>query len=245
MEKKDIICVIPARSGSKGVPNKNILSIAGFPLLAFSIAAAKNCKFISRIIVSTDSQEYAEIATDLGAEVPFIRPKDISGDQSTDLEFFKHLISFIESNESFVPDYLVHLRPTTPLRDPSILDLALNEFVGSTFSALRSCHSMSESAYKSFEVEDGKLKRIFSQDPDVEGSNFSRQTFPITYEANGYVDIVRSENIVQNGKLHGSNVKAFLTERAYEIDQESDLEYIKYLVQKEPKYLKLLGIQIL
>jgi N-acylneuraminate cytidylyltransferase len=104
---------------------------------------------------------------------------------------------------------------------------------------------MSETAYKSFEVEDGKLKRIFSRNPDVEGSNFSRQTFPITYEANGYVDIVRSENIVQNGKLHGSNVKAFLTERAYEIDQESDLEYIQYLVQKEPKYLKLLGIQIL
>ena len=94
MTKKSskIWAIIPARSGSKGVPHKNIKILAGHPLISYSIQAAKKTSCIEKIIVSTDSTDYANIAREYGAEIPFIRPKKISGDKATDIQFFKHLI---------------------------------------------------------------------------------------------------------------------------------------------------------
>ena len=92
MKVNNIVALIPARSGSKGVSNKNIRPLAGFPLIAYSIKAALKSKLIDRVIVSTDSEEYAEIAREYGAEVPFLRPSELSGDIATDKQFFKHAI---------------------------------------------------------------------------------------------------------------------------------------------------------
>lgn len=237
---KDIIALIPARSGSKGVPNKNIMLFNDMPLIAYSIAAAKKSKLIHRVIVSTDSQEYAEIAIKYGAEVPFIRPKKISNDTSTDLHFFNHALDWLKNNESFVPKFIAHLRPTTPIRDPKIIDKALTTFIDSDFSALRSCHAMSESAYKTFEIEDRKLKSIGSQTFDIESSNNIRQSFPKTYDANGYIDIVRSDMIVNHGLIHGNNVNAFITNTSYEIDSLVDIEIMEYFLKKNSKLIESL-----
>ena len=151
--KSQIYAVIPARSGSKGVPNKNVKMFAGRPLMAYSIAAAQKSNLIDRVIVSTDSEEYAEIALKEGAEVPFLRPKEISTDLSKDIEFFSHLVSWIDSSDITMPDYLVHLRPTTPLRDPSIIDKAIIRFSKSKYTSLRSVHLMAQSAYKFVEMK--------------------------------------------------------------------------------------------
>ena len=86
INKKEVYAIIPARSGSKGVPNKNIMNLGGYPLIAYSIAVAKKCSTIDRVIVSTDSEEYASIALKYGAEVPFLRPSDISNDSSTTIK---------------------------------------------------------------------------------------------------------------------------------------------------------------
>jgi N-acylneuraminate cytidylyltransferase len=231
----NIVALIPARSGSKGVPNKNIRHIDGIPLIAYSIAAALKSTLVDRVIVSTDSEEYAELAISYGAEAPFIRPKDISGDLATDVEFFKHVIDWLQENENFVPEYFVHLRPTTPFRDPKILDKAIEEFVGSGYSALRSCHKMSESSYKTFEVENDIFKCICNGGSDIESSNIARQAFPVTYDANGYIDIVRSEMISKCNLIHGSKVKAFITDTAHEIDEISDIDFLEYLIQKNPE----------
>ena len=152
----NIIAVIPARSGSKGVPDKNIKLLAGKPLIAYSIAAAKKSKLINRIIVSTDSKKYADIAKKYGAEVPFIRPKRISTDKSSDISFFKHAINYFNLREGSIPKLFVHLRPTTPLRDPKVIDKAIKTFMKSDYTALRSCHKMSESSYKTFEIKNRK-----------------------------------------------------------------------------------------
>ena len=125
----DIVAIIPARSGSKSVKDKNIISLAGFPVIAYSIAAAKLSKLISRVIVSTDSDEYAKIVRKFGAETPFIRPKEISTDQSGDIDFFKHLINYFNEKEEYCPKYLVHLRPTTPMRTPRMIDNAINKIL--------------------------------------------------------------------------------------------------------------------
>jgi len=158
LKVNNIVALIPARSGSKGVPNKNIKLLAGFPLIAYSIKAALKSKLIDRVIVSTDSKEYAEIAREYGAEVPFLRPNEFSGDRATDTQFFKHAIYWFKENEGEVPEYFAHIRPTTPLRNPQVIDAALKSFMGSDFTALRSVHKMSESSYKSFEIENDKLK---------------------------------------------------------------------------------------
>ena len=124
-----LIAIIPARSGSKGVPGKNINLLGGIPLFAFSILAAKMMENVERVIVSTDSQEYADIANSFGAETPFLRPTDISGDTATDYELFAHVIQWFKEYENYQPEYLLHLRPTTPLRNPDILDQAVDLFM--------------------------------------------------------------------------------------------------------------------
>ena len=236
LQTNNIVALIPARSGSKGVPNKNIRHIGGTPLIAYSIAAALKSTLIDRVIVSTDSEEYAELARSYGAETPFIRPKDISGDLATDVEFFKHTIDWLQENENFVPEYLVHLRPTTPFRNAKIIDDAIKEFICSDYSALRSCHKMSESSYKTFEVENNMFKRICNGESNIEGSNTARQAFPETYDANGYIDIVRSDMISKRSLIHGSRVKAFITNTAHEIDEIGDIDFLEYLIKKNPEY---------
>jgi CMP-N,N'-diacetyllegionaminic acid synthase len=236
----DIVALIPARSGSKGVPDKNIRHIGEAPLIAYSIAAALRSNLVGRVIVSTDSEEYAEIARNYGAEVPFIRPNNISGDLATDLEFFRHAIEWFEKNESYVPEYLVHLRPTTPFRDPKVIDRAIKEFISSDYSALRSCHKMSESSYKTFEIENNMFKCVCNGSMNIESSNMARQSFPETYDANGYIDIVRSNMVKKYNKIHGNKVRAFVTNTAHEIDEMSDIDFLEYLIHVRPEYKDIL-----
>ena len=114
--KNKILAIIPCRSGSKGVKNKNIRKIFGKPLIYYSIFFALQCKFIDRVIVSTDSKKYKKISENFGAEVPFLRPKNISKDDSLDIDLFKHTINWLKKNENYEPNLIVHLRPTSPLR---------------------------------------------------------------------------------------------------------------------------------
>ena len=104
----DIVAIIPARSGSKGVPDKNIKLLAGKPLIAYSIASAQLTDNIQRVIVSTDSERYAEIASEYGAETPFLRPAELSVDSSTDYDVLKHTLDWLQVNEGFQPEYLVY-----------------------------------------------------------------------------------------------------------------------------------------
>ena len=124
-----IISIIPARSGSKRVKNKNIRKLMGLPLLAHTIKHSLNSKLISRTIVSTDSKKYARIAKKYGAEVPFLRPDKISGDRSTDLECFQHCVNFLKRNENYTPNIIVHLRVTYPIRENNIIDDCIRLFL--------------------------------------------------------------------------------------------------------------------
>ena len=142
-----VLALIPARAGSKGVPDKNTRPLGGYPLLAWSIAACRKSKAIDRVIVSTDSPDYAALAREAGAEAPFLRPQEISGDLSTDYEFITHALDWLQEHGD-MPDYVVHMRPTTPVRTPKIIDEAIEAFMKAPdASALRSVHEMPESAY--------------------------------------------------------------------------------------------------
>lgn len=237
---KNIVALIPARSGSKGIPNKNIKNICGNPLIAYSIRVAQKSKLIDRIIVSTDSQKYADIAKFYGAEVPFLRPTKISDDTATDTQFINHAIEWFEENELFLPEFFIHLRPTTPLRDPYVIDNAIKSFINSEFSALRSCHKMSESSYKTFEVENSKLKTLCDGNFNIEKANHNRQSYPETFDANGYIDIIRTSLVKNHNLIHGNQVKAYITEKTYEVDEKSDIDFLEYSLQRKPEFIKSL-----
>jgi CMP-N,N'-diacetyllegionaminic acid synthase len=229
---KNIVCIIPARSGSKGIKDKNILNLGGHPLIAWSITTAKQSKLINRIIVSTDSKKYQQISLDYGAEVPFLRPSNISKDDSTDLEFFKHVLDFLKK-DSYSPDLFVHLRPTTPLRDSLVVDKAIKNFDKEKYTSLRSVHKLNTPIHKTFKIENNQLVSFVEGDKSIDKFNEPRQKFIESYQANGYVDIVNPNFIIQTNLLHGDKCKAFITERTYDIDEENDFKDLEYIVMKE------------
>lgn len=236
-----VVALIPARAGSKGVPNKNVRLLGGHSLLAWSIAACLKSSSIDRVIVSTDSAEYAELAQKLGAEAPFLRPVAISGDRSTDYDFIVHALDWLAA-EKGEPDYLVHIRPTTPLRDPQLIDDAVAAFIAApNATALRSVHEMPESAYKTFEIAaGGQLKRLGADNTDLDSANNARQQFPDTYQANGYVDVLSTVFIRKAKLIHGNCVMPFITPTVVEVDTEDDFAHLEFQLTQMPNILQKL-----
>ena len=236
-----IISVIPARSGSKGVPDKNIKELSGKPLIAYSIMASQKASLIDRTIVSTYSDRYAFLAKEYGAEIPFLRPSKYAGDKSTDYDFVKHLLDWLADNENTLPDYIVHLRPTTPLRDPGVLDDAIRKFANNKeATSLRSAHEMPESAYKQFEMDDKYFKTIFTGAFDLDDANKGRQSFPLTYAPNGYIDILKTSHILSKNLLHGNRVMGYITDNTIEVDTEEDFVFLEWQGNKNNKFIKTL-----
>jgi N-acylneuraminate cytidylyltransferase len=230
-----MIAIIPARSGSKGVPHKNIKLLGGIPLFAYSIIAAKMMPSVSRVIVSTDSQDYAEIAKEFGAEVPFLRPTDISGDKSTDFDLFLHVLNWFKENENLIPEYLLHLRPTTPIRDPKVMEEAVNLFIENkkVASSLRSGHIAPESPFKWFLKDSNNYFKGLREDLTPEKVNLPRQSFPSVYIPDGYIDILKSDVILNTGTLHGDKMLVFESPFCVEVDNKEDFEYLEYQIEKE------------
>jgi len=229
-----IYSIISARSGSKGVPKKNIKLLGGYPLIAYSIIASKLYSEIRRTIVSTDSQEIADIALSYGAEVPFLRPVEISQDDSTDLEMLQHVIKWLDEKEGSVPDLMIHLRPTTPFRVPSEINRAIKYIQGIPHStSLRSVHELAEPPQKQVRFgKDDFLEGFFPDDPRPEYFNLPRQLFPKAYRPNGHVDIIKPDFIIKNNSHFGANTIGFLTPVTMEVDLPEDFEYLEYLLNK-------------
>src|SRR5512140_2219238 len=125
----EVLAIIPARGGSKGIPRNNIRELAGYPLIAYSIAAAKQSKSVTRVIVSTDDAEIAGVAREWGAETPFLRPAEYAQDNSTDLPLFQHALQWLEEHEKYHPEVVVQLRPTSPLRPHDLVDRAVSKLL--------------------------------------------------------------------------------------------------------------------
>ena len=223
MEK--ILCIIPARSGSKGIKNKNIKLYNGKPLLQWSVEQALNSKYKMKIIVSTDNEEYKNIALNSGAEVPFLRPTEISGDLSTDYECFEHCIEWLKINENYIPDIILHLRPTSPLRRVFDIDNALKIFIENRHlhDSLRSVVEVDKSPYKMYNVSNNKLIPLFKNIENItEPFNQCRQILPKSYLHNGYIDIVNCEILINN-TISGENIYPYIMND----DDNVDIDLLK------------------
>jgi CMP-N,N'-diacetyllegionaminic acid synthase len=229
MNKANIIGIIPARGGSKGVPKKNIKEIGGFPMIAYSVVAGQMSKKIDRCIVSTDSQEISDIAKAYGADVPFLRPSEFATDSSTDIEYIKHAIDWFDKNEGYIPEYWVLLRPTTPLREPKVIDDAIDEIVNhSEATSLISIHEFAETPGKMFGMQDKYLHGLCPMDPRPEYFTLPRQAFAPSYFGNGYVDIVKTSTVVKHESCFGSRMLGFKTPDTGEIDIPEDFKRVEF-----------------
>ena len=230
-----VVAVIPARGGSKGVPKKNIALLGGYPLIAYSIIAAKLCPSIERAVVSTDSQEIADIARQFGADVPFLRPAQFAGDKSTDAEVFAHAVQWFQLNEGVAPGLMVQLRPTTPLRDPLQIEQALMGLQKNPqATGLRSAHQFPEPPHKMFQLTaDGYFEGFFPDDPRPEYYNLPRQMLPKAYYPNGYVDIIKTDQFMKSHSLYGQKILGFVTPMTIEVDVPEDFEYLEWEIAKK------------
>lgn len=229
------IAIIPARSGSKSIKDKNLAKIKDHPLIAYSIAVAKLSKKVDRVILSTDSEQYAEIGRQYGAEIPFLRPPEFSTDKSTDREFMIHAMQWFQDNENSVPEYWVHLRPTTPLRDPKHLDEALTIIQSSpSATALRSAHPCSESPFKWFRKnEEGYLSALTSDETSLDRFNLPRQSYPEVYIPDGYVDVVKASFVMNTDLFHGNKVIGYISPVCTEVDSIEELELLEFQINKK------------
>ena len=226
--------IIPARGGSKGVLGKNVKLLGGYPLIAYSIIISKLCKKIQRTIVSTDSEMIAELSKRYSAEVPFIRPKEFAKDTSPDIEFVLHAINWFQEKEGQIPKYLIHLRPTTPLRTLGLVNKAISAIENDLEStSLRSVQDLGEAPEKFFRInKEGYLTGLFPDDQRPEYYNLPRQSFPPAYYPNGYVDIIKTEYVLKNNKLHGPKMVGFVTPKTTEVDTIDNFYFLEYELNK-------------
>tara|TARA_B100000989_G_C19478220_1_gene443911 strand:- start:602 stop:1270 length:669 start_codon:yes stop_codon:yes gene_type:complete len=221
---KNIIALIPARSGSKGIPFKNILEFKGKPLLAHSIIYAKKSSLIQDVIVSTDSEEFVSISNEFGARAPFIRPNELSGDKVQDYPVVKHAVNFLEKETKNKIDYIALLRPTSPLRPPNLIEKAYKILKNNKLgTSVRSVVPVSQHTYRQWFLDGDKM--ISAQDNIFEPYNLPRQQLPQFYFQSGDIEFIKRSTLDQN-TVSGDFILPLILENKdlYDIDTYEDLK---------------------
>jgi CMP-N-acetylneuraminic acid synthetase len=222
MNDKIVIC--GARGGSSRVLNKNIRKLGEIPLIEYSLFTGELLGL--PIYVSSDSDKILKIVKTHGSLVNIIkRPSILASNTSTDIDWIKHLLSIYYEQNSSYPKQLIFLRPTTPLREISIVKEAIKKFNGSKYTSLRSVEELKESIYKTYFIKNCILEP-FNKD----NSNVANQTLPISYGANGYIDILLTEQILNSNDIYGDKIMPFITPRTIEIDDEFDFKLAEKLI---------------
>jgi len=227
----EILALIPARGGSKGIPRKNIRLFAGYPLIVWSIAAAKRSELVTRVIVSTDNEEIAAVAREYGAETPFLRPAEFAQDQSTDLPVFEHALKWLEEVEGYRPEVIVQLRPTSPIRPRSMVDDAIHILLAHhDADCVRGVVPAGQNPFKMwrFHGEGKPLDPLLEADGIQEPYNAPRQTLPPVYWQTGHIDAIRVSTISQKHSLTGDVIYPLLIDPRYTIDIDTLADWAKY-----------------
>ncbi len=230
----EILSIIPARSRSKGIKNKNIIDIMGKPMVSYSIEVSLNSSYINRTIVSTDSEEYANICKNFGADVPFLRPKELAKDEVHSIYPIIDCINKLKEAENYTPDIIVMLLPTSPLRKSFHIDESIKLYFE---------HNDFESTMISV-VESDKHPRYFKRivngylepyEKSTEAPNFQRQDLEKLYEGNGSIFIAPRNLLLSKKTFHTSKVYPYIMEKKYSVDVNNywDLKLVNLLLEEE------------
>jgi N-acylneuraminate cytidylyltransferase len=231
VKKLEVLAIIPARGGSKGIPRKNIRDFAGFPLIAYSIAAGLQSKYVTRTIVSTDDEEIAAVARQSGAETPFIRPAEFAQDITTDLPVFKHALDWLKEHEGYTPDIVLQLRPTSPIRPLNCLDDAIQILIDHPEAdSVRGVVDSGQNPYKMWKVDgsSGKMIPLLTVEGLKEPYNSPRQQLPKTYWQTGHIDAIRPRAILEKDSMSGDVIMPLHIDPRYTVDIDSPSDWVKY-----------------
>ena len=233
MKKPEVLALIPARGGSKSVPRKNLLNVAGKPLIAYSIQHALDCTQVTRTIVSTDDDEIAEVSRSFGAEVPFRRPAEFASDTATDFQVFRHALLFLQE-QGYTPDLIVHLRPTGPVRRIELIEHAIGMMLRHPEAdSLRAVGLAEQTPFKMWRIEGSYLRQALQLPGFPESHSMPRQKLPAVYWQNGYVDIVRPRTIIELDSMVGSVVLPFVVEgKIHELDYPEQIPALAAAVER-------------
>ena len=216
-----VLAIIPARGQSKGLPGKNIKQFNGLPLIAHSIKEALASKIIDRVIVTTDDEEIASISRGHGADIPYMRPKEIAGDKSTDQEYLRHAIEWF-NNQGEHYEIIVLLRPTCVFRTHEEIDRGIKQLSSSDFDSVRGISEASYSPYWMKRKENKQLVAFI----DSQHEYSQRQLLPEVVQANGAVDVLRSSVIMQSDNIYGENIGFIDMDEISRTDIDTSLDFI-------------------
>jgi CMP-N,N'-diacetyllegionaminic acid synthase len=227
---KKILAIIPARGGSKGLPRKNIKLLNGKPLISYTIEAAKNSQFIDRIIVSTEDQEIAEVSRTYGAEIPFIRPEELAGDNASTLEVINHAVNWLKVHDGYYPDLICLLQCTSPLRRSEDIDGTIKKLLDTGRDAAVSICEAEVNPYWTNVLNGDKLEYFISEGKSI----LKRQDLPKVYRLNGAVYVVKTDKYVVEKTLEPDNITGYImnTIDSVDIDDQIDFNLAEVILQE-------------
>tara|TARA_B110000259_G_scaffold186087_1_gene236496 strand:+ start:6746 stop:7450 length:705 start_codon:yes stop_codon:yes gene_type:complete len=226
----NILGVIPARGGSKGIKNKNLHNLNGKPLISFTIEAAKKSKLITDFIVSTDSLEIKKVSEEYGAEVPFIRPAHLSNDKALAVPTIQHAVLYAESLKNITYDYIVMLQPTAPLRTHEDIDNSLSKLIEENGDGIISVVDVENyHPIKMKTIKDGMLLDFVNSDLE----NPPRQSLPPVYIVNGAIYATKRDVFINKNTFKGNHCIPFIMpqNRSSNIDEPQDFIVAEYFLK--------------
>lgn len=221
---KKVMAIIPARGGSKKVPRKNAAPLAGKPLIAWTIETSLACQCIDRVVVSTEDAPIANIAREYGAEVPFMRPTELSLDDTADLPVCRHAVEWVAKHENYHPDIVVWLRPTCPLRRCQDIQSAVRKLIETKADCVRSVSSVKHHPYWMKQLRGDRLEPFMNDKNEKE--YYQRQLLPELYYLNGVVDVVWTENVLENESLFSGDMRAYVMPPEYSEDIDTEFDFV-------------------
>ena len=233
----EVLAVIPARGGSKGIPRKNIRSFAGAPLIAYSTAAGLQAGLVTRVVVSTDDEEIAALARQFGADVPFLRPAEIAQDQTLDLPVFEHALTWLAEHQDYHPEVVVQLRPTSPVRPPTLVDDAVQLLLGhAEADSVRGVVPAGQNPHKMWRIDEsrGHMTALLQVPGIEEPYNAPRQALPPVYWQTGHIDAIRPAAILEKHSMSGQVILPLMIDPQYtvDLDNERDWQRAEWLVRQ-------------
>lgn len=229
--KPEVLAIIPARGGSKGIPRKNIRSFAGYPLIAYSIAAGLQSQRVTRTIVSTDDEEIASVARQWGAETPFLRPAEFARDNTTDFPVFEHALTWLAEHEDYHPDVVVQLRPTTPVRPLHCVDDAVNMLLNHPEAdSVRGVVESGQNPFKMWRLDASthQMKPLIGVEGIKEAYNAPRQQLPTVHWQTGHIDAVRPRTILEKKSMSGDAILGLVIDPSFTVDIDTPADWIQY-----------------
>ncbi len=238
--KPSIIALIPARSGSKRVPDKNVRQLGRHPLIAYTIAAARGSGIFARIVVSTDSSEYAEIARHYGAEVPFLRAAKIAGDESPDIEWVHDALRQLRGAGDD-PECFSILRPTSPFRKAETIRRAWAEFGAAPgIDSLRAVELCQQHPCKMWVIRHGRMTPLLPLGPEDQPWHSSQYTtLPEVWVQNASLEIAWTRVVPQTGTIAGSAILPFVTRgsEGFDVNSTDDWQLATARIAEDPTLL--------